>query len=115
MPPEKNNSAYLWDMLEAVKLIIQFTEGISQEKYLLDRKLQLAVERALEIMGEAARHVTADFQTSHREIPWKKVIGQGNILAHEYGEIRQERIWAVITSHIPALKKNLEPLIPKIR
>ena len=115
MPPEKSNSAYLWDMLEAVKLIIQFTEGISQEKYLLDRKLQLAVERALEIMGKAAKHVAEDFQKNHPEIPWKKIIGQRNILAHEYGEIRQERIWAVITTHIPELKKNLEPLIPKIR
>ena len=77
-----------------------------------DRKLQLAVERALEIIGEAARLVSPPFKANHAEIQWKEIIGQRNVLAHEYGEINQERIWLVVTRRIPELIELLEPLLP---
>jgi uncharacterized protein with HEPN domain len=54
MRPEDRDAAYLWDILEAARTIEEFTAGVTQDDYLRDRKLQLAVERALEIIGEAA-------------------------------------------------------------
>ena len=77
-----------------------------------DRKLQLAVERAFEIIGEAARLVSPTFKANHAEVPWKVIIGQRNVLAHEYGEINQERIWLVASRRIPELIELLEPLLP---
>ena len=75
--------------------------------------LRNAIERNMEIIGEAANRVSDGFQKSHSEIPWKSIIGQRNILIHEYGEIKDERIWAVVTNHIPELIQFLEPLLPK--
>jgi uncharacterized protein with HEPN domain len=72
----------------------------------------LAVERALEIIGEAARHLSEGFRTGHPEIPWQNIIAQRNVVAHEYGEIKQELIWKVLTNRIPELINALEPLIP---
>ncbi len=112
MPPEKKDLAYLWDILDAAKAVKAFTNQVSFEQYLKDRKLQMAVERALEITGIAARHVSEEFQADHPEIPWRRMIGLRNVLAHEYGEIRQERIWAVVVTNIPELIKQIEPLIP---
>ena len=112
MLPEKEELAYLWDILDAAKAIRDFTNQISFDQYLKDRKLQMAVERALEIIGIAARHVSERFQANHPEIPWKTMIGQRNVLAHEYGEIRQERIWTVVSINIPELIKQIEPLLP---
>jgi len=77
-----------------------------------DRKLQLAVERALEIVGEAARRVSEAYRQAHSEIPWQAIIAQRNVLAHEYGEIKQELIWKVVTIRIPELIGLLEKLIP---
>ncbi len=111
MQPEHKNAAYLWDMLENSRMIAQFTSGISIEEYLKDRKLQLAIERLLEIIGEAAKNVSADFQSKYPEIPWRKIIAQRNVITHEYGEIRQERIWTVVSSNIPELIEKLEPLV----
>lgn len=113
MPPEDRNTAYLWDMLESARLIREFTAGLKIEDYLKDRKLQLAIERSLEIIGEAARRISENFQESHQEIPWRKIIAQRNVIAHEYGEIRHERIWTVITVNIPELIEKVEPIVKK--
>ena len=75
--------------------------------------LRGAVERHLEIIGEAARNVSADFQSKHPQIPWIKIIAQRHVLAHEYGEVKHERIWLVATVHISELIKLLKPLIPE--
>jgi uncharacterized protein with HEPN domain len=99
--------------LDAAKAIRDFTNQVSSDQYLKDRKLQMAVERALEIIGIAARHVSDGFQANHPEIPWKRMIGQRNVLAHEYGEIRQERIWTVVSANIPDLIRQIEPLLPE--
>jgi uncharacterized protein with HEPN domain len=93
------------------RTISQFTTGITIEGYLKERKLQLAVERSLEIIGEAAKNVSSEFQNSHSGIPWGKIIAQRNVIAHEYGEIRQERICTVVSTNIPELVEKLEPLL----
>ena len=69
MRPEERDAAYLWDMLDAAHLIEGFTTGVRFEQYMDDRKLQLAVERALEIIGEAARRVSEDSGIAIRRSP----------------------------------------------
>lgn len=112
MRHEERDPGYVWDMLDAARSVREFTTGVTHDEYLGDRKLQLAVERALEIIGEAARLVSPTFKANHAEIPWKVMIGQRNVLAHEYGEINQERIWLVASRRIPELIELLEPLLP---
>ena len=108
MLPEDRNAAYLWDISDAARTIIQFTSGLKIEDYLKDRKLQLAIERLIEIIGEAANRLSPEFKDKHPEIPWRKIIAQRNVIAHEYGEIRQERIWTVISVNIPELIEKIE-------
>ncbi len=87
-------------------------EGVTLDEYLTDRKLQMAVERAIEIIGEAARRISESFMTDHPEIPWRQIVTQRHVLAHEYGEIRQERLWLVATRDVPKLADQLAPLLP---
>lgn len=56
---DDRDAGYMWDMLDAARSVRDFTSGVTQEAYLRDRTLQLAIERALEIIGEAARLVSA--------------------------------------------------------
>ncbi len=112
MQPDERDAAYLWDMLEAAREAFRFTEGVPFVAYTQDRMRQRAVERAVEIIGEAARHVSKPFREAHADIPWRLIIAQRNVLAHEYGDILQERIWRVATEHIPTLIARLEQLIP---
>jgi uncharacterized protein with HEPN domain len=112
MPRDKDDAAYLWDMLDAARVVVELTADFRYEEYLKDRRTQLAVERALEIVGEAARHVSEAVKDAHPEIPWSKIVRHRHVLAHEYGELKSELIWIVVRRHTPELIRQLEPLVP---
>ena len=112
MPPNERDAAYLWDMLDSARTVREFTRDVRFDQYMGDRKLQLAVERSVEIIGEAARRVSDEYRQEHPEIPWRTIIAQRHVLAHEYGEIKQELMWKLVTVHVPDLVALLEPLIP---
>lgn len=112
MPPEKDDRAYLWDMLTAAQAVVTFVQRRTLDDYVADLMLRSAVERQVEIVGEAARRVSKEFQDAHPEIPWRPIQAQRHVLAHDYGEIKHDRIWRVAVEHIPALITVLEPLVP---
>jgi uncharacterized protein with HEPN domain len=114
MPPNNRDAGYLWDMLQAARRLQEFTAGLSYQTYLESVLLQSAVERQLEILGEAARRMSEAFRQEHPEILWSSIISQRNVIAHQYEEIRQERLWSVVTSDMPRLIAQLEPLIPPL-
>jgi uncharacterized protein with HEPN domain len=111
MQPDQRDVAYLWDMLDAAQMVEQLSSGLDFTQYSNDRRTQLAIERSLEIIGEAARRVSDSFQNSHPEIPWRQIIGQRNVLIHEYGEIKQERIWKTVQENIPQLIELLKRFV----
>lgn len=114
MRPDERDPGHVWDMLDAARSFRDFTRGVTQGEYLKDRKLQLAVERALEIIGEAARLVSAEFKELHPDVPWQQIIAQRNVIAHDYGEIKQDRIWTVASNRIPELISRLEQALPPL-
>lgn len=69
MRPETSDISYLWDMLDASMAIQQFLAGKTFNDYSIDRLLRGAVERHIEIIGEAARDVSANFRAEHPQIP----------------------------------------------
>jgi uncharacterized protein with HEPN domain len=111
-PPETGEAAHLWDMLDAARAVQRFIENRDLEDYRADEQLRAAVERKIEIIGEAARRLSESFQQQHRHVPWRKIMAQRHVLAHEYGEIDDALIWRVATIHIPELIVMLDPLVP---
>lgn len=114
MLPEERDPALLLDMLNAARGVVEFAEGKSYADYDADLKFRCATERLIEIIGEAARGVSQTLKAQHPEIPWSGIIAQRNVLAHEYGQIKNDRIWDIIRTHLPELIQNLEPLIPPL-
>lgn len=110
MQPDVRDMARLWDMLDAAKSAVEFTQTISFESFLSDRKTRNAVERNLEIIGEAARAVSQETRDRSPDIPWRSIIALRNIIAHEYGEILYENLWTVCIKRLPPLIKQLEAL-----
>ncbi len=99
-------------MLRHAQGVSRAVAGRTFENYAADEDLRLAVERRIEIIGEAARRVSESFRTAHPGIPWAKIIAQRNVLAHEYGEIDDEIMWDVATVSIPELIRLMIPLVP---
>jgi uncharacterized protein with HEPN domain len=112
MSVPKDDRVYLWDMLTAARAVVDFTRGRTLTEYGADLLLRSAVERQIEIIGEAARRVSSEFQEAHPEIPWRPIQAQRHVLAHDYGEIKHDRIWRVAETHVPELITLLEPLVP---
>jgi uncharacterized protein with HEPN domain len=106
------DAALLLDMLDAARIVAGYVAGRSFDDYARDRMLRDAVERRIEIIGEAARGVSEAVRVASPQVPWRAIMAQRNILAHEYATVRNDLIWTVATVHVPAFIGVLEPLIP---
>jgi uncharacterized protein with HEPN domain len=118
MRPEERDPAYLWDMIEAARAAVDYTENLTLDKFLAtDRERaikRLAVERQLEILGEAARRVSSQFQEAHPELPWREMVGLRNVISHDYDKVNYESIFRIVRNRLPVLIAMLEPLVPPL-
>lgn len=114
MRPEERDAACLLDMVRHAEGVALAVADRSFDDYSADEDLRLLVERRIEIIGEAARSVSEAFQKAHPDIPWRKIVAQRNVLAHNYGEIDDEIMWDVATVSIPELLRLLRPLLQDI-
>lgn len=96
---------------EAIGLIVEYTQPLNLMNFLADRKSQLSVERLLEILGEAANHISPDVKSSYPEVPWRQMTDLRNVVSHEYFQVRLELIWEVATREIPPLAARVEQIL----
>src|SRR5687767_4356210 len=111
MSPKDRDQAHIWDMLQAANEARDLCRGLTFETLVRDRRTLLALERLMELLGEAARRVSEKFRTAHPEIPWRKIIGLRNILAHEYGTIDHRRLFLAAAEDTVELSRRLEALL----
>ena len=74
--------------------------------------LRLAVERKLEILGEAAGRVSSRFRSEHPEITWKEIVGLRNVISHQYDKVNYAEIYGIVRERIPELIALLDSLVP---
>lgn len=113
MPPSDRDMSYIWDMRKYALEIQDIIKGVPHTKFVENKTIRYAIERLLLIIGEAANHVSRDFQEQHPNIAWAQIIGLRNVLAHEYGEVKVDKIYLAATISIPAMLEVLEPLLPE--
>lgn len=117
MRPERSDPskdpAYLLDMLNAAKAVRSFIHSKVMDDVGRDLLLRSAIERQIEIIGEAARAVSEPGKAEHAAIAWRAIIAQRHRLAHEYGSIRLDLLWDVASVHVPVLIEQLEPIVAR--
>jgi uncharacterized protein with HEPN domain len=86
--------AYLADILGAAKLIQAAIQGVSQEALAQDWIRLSAIERQIEIIGEATRRLCDSFKGAHPEIPWREMAGMRDVLIHAYDDLDLDDIWS---------------------
>lgn len=110
MRPE--SAKLLWDASAAGNAVREFTDGVTKERFFAELLLRSAVERQLEILGEALVRLRRDDpHLADRISDLRKIIGMRNILAHEYGDIDYETVWAVVAKYIEPLIAELDRLL----
>lgn len=100
----------LAEILDAIDGIQIHTAGKSLADFERDWLLRLAIQRALEIVSEASRHIPDDLLPLAPDVSWKQIRGIGNILRHEYHKIADDVIWAVVTENIAPLRTGIEAI-----
>jgi len=114
MQANNRDGASLWDMVQAIRRMQAFTTGLTFDDYQTSILIQSAVERQLEILGEAAGRVSDGLRQTHPDIDWRRTVGLRNVIIHRYDEIQQDIIWRIITTELATLLTQLEPLLPPI-
>jgi uncharacterized protein with HEPN domain len=92
-------------MIESIERIRAVLKDISLEDFEADWQRQWLVERGVEIVSEASRHLTQEIKSRHPEIPWQKVAGVGKVLRHDYENIAAAVMWKMAQANLPQLEK----------
>lgn len=112
---KKDAQIFLEHVLESIKKIEDFTRGVSKGKFEKDIKLQDAIIRRLEIIGEAVKNIPADFRGKYSQISWNEIAGMRDKLMHHYFGIDINVVWKTVKEDIPKLKNSILEIKKNLR
>ncbi len=98
-----NDILYLRHILDAIEKIESYV-SIGYDQFMADSHWQDAVIRQLEIVGEAAKHLSSDLRDRYPDIPWRRICGLRDVLIHDYIGVDIDAVWAVTQTRIPELR-----------
>jgi uncharacterized protein with HEPN domain len=105
--PTRTPLLRIHDMLESIRGIEKAIKGKSFRDYQRSWVLRSAVERGIEVISEASRHLSRELKSPHKDVRWEDIAGIGNILRHEYQRIDGQIIWRAVKDDFPPLKQAL--------
>lgn len=109
---QRDARCYLWDALKAAEAVQAFLRGKTYEAFVEDDLLRSAVERQLQIIGEALSQLAkVDPQIASSVSELRRIIAFRNILVHGYAAIDHDTVWRLIEDKLPELRTNLRMLL----
>jgi uncharacterized protein with HEPN domain len=103
---------HIRDEIDAIAGVIQ---DVTYEQYQSSYMLRRTVERAVQIISEAAKALPQDIYSRYPEAPWSAIVAVGNILRHEYQRIDDRRLWDIATSHLPQLLPVIKRMLDDVK
>ncbi|PIR08964.1 hypothetical protein COV53_00215 [Candidatus Gottesmanbacteria bacterium CG11_big_fil_rev_8_21_14_0_20_37_11] len=107
---DKDN-VYLKHILDAIRLISEFTKDMNKHDFRESEITIHATVRQFEIIGEAVKHISNKLREAHPEIPWRGATGTRDNLIHEYFNVDLDQVWETIEINLPDFKKKIEKLV----
>ena len=107
MSAPRDDSVYLSHLRDAIDRIASYLEGVTEEAFFDTPLLQDGVTRQLEIIGEAAKHLSGPFRAAHPEVPWRQIIGMRSKLIHDYMHVNLQAVWDTASADLPKLRTQL--------
>ncbi|KAB7644815.1 HepT-like ribonuclease domain-containing protein [Polymorphobacter fuscus] len=101
----------LLDITTQVAAIEAAIAGLSLADFRSDWLRRSAVERGIEVISEASRHIDPALTVRHPEVPWRRVADIGNWLRHAYEQVDPALIWFIVIDEFPALKAAIADML----
>ena len=105
---ETDQLGRLRDILEAARLIGTYVKDTTETDFRADKQKQDAVIRRIEMIGEAAAHLTAATRHTFPELAFRRLRGMRDIVAHDYANVDLHIVWEVATMYMPEICAVLE-------
>jgi len=105
---EADQLGRLRDILNAAQLIASYVQDTSEKDFRASTQKRDAVIRRIEIIGEATVHLTEETRQTIPKLPFRKMRGMRNIVAHDYANVDLKIVWEVATAHVPEVCTVLE-------
>jgi len=115
MPPQRDSRLHADDILQAIANIEADTADVDFQGFATDRRVRQLVERNLEIISEASRRLPDSQKATEADVPWREIAGIGNVLRHDYGEVRPDILWRVCTHRLAPLKAAVQRIRARVR
>lgn len=96
---------------DACQEALDFIKGITRQELENDRMLSLALVKELDIIGEAANHISSELKNRHPDVSWQDMIGMRNRLVHVYFGINYDIVWQTITENLPILLAQINDIL----
>jgi len=101
-------------ILESIEELESYTSGSNLDTFLQNSMMKFASVKQIEIIGEAANHISDETKEKFSEIQWRQITGLRHVLVHEYFGIDSRLIWQIIVDDIPALKNKIKEVLLSI-
>jgi uncharacterized protein with HEPN domain len=105
---KRDYKLYLNDITESIIQIEEYMRNVSEEDFQKDKKLQDAVIRRLEIIGEASRNIPRALKEKNKQVPWFDMSQFRDFIAHSYFNIGNLTIWKTVKEKLPKIKESLK-------
>lgn len=106
-----NDAVQLHYMLDAIEQLERYIRGMSENEFSSRPMVQDAVARQVEIVGEAAKNISTEFQTLHPKFPWAKTINIHHKIVGEDFKLDLAAVWNTIQDDLPLLKQIIRKLL----
>jgi uncharacterized protein with HEPN domain len=111
---ERDPRATLRQIQDAAGRLQLICAGKTLEELLADWQATAALERFLEIVGEAVKRLPVDLRSRHPSVPWKEIAGTRDHLSHGYDDVDHQVLWDAVQNDVPALLVAVEQILKEL-